>query len=347
MDISIFKSSIIALVISIVCAPILIRISRKKGFYASVNHRSSHDASVPNTGGIILFFAVLVPSILFSDYPNQEDFSLLISAFAVLLITGIIDDFNPIPVAFKFLGQFIPAIVIVTSIDEQELVIPFINDIFQVPYIFNYLFWITFIVMTINAFNLIDGIDGLAIGLGIIGSVFYFIMFLGLEEFNLTIFAISLSSGLLGLLFYNISTKHKIFIGDTGSLLIGGLLVFFALKFISLSEETTKNSSVFMVIGSIFIPLADMVRITLVRIFVGDSPFKADRRHIHHLLLDLLHGNHLITAGILIISQLVILFLFQWFTELNKPFYLPIIIFSFLVYLGIATALKRLRDKLG
>ena len=344
MDISIYKSCITALAISIICTPILIKISRKKSFYASIDYRSSHDHSVPNTGGIILGFAVLVPLILFSDYPYQEDFSLLISAFAVLLITGIIDDFNPIPVAFKFLGQFIPAIVIVTSIDEQELVIPFLNDIVQLPFIFNYLFWIFFIVMSINVFNLIDGIDGLAISLGIIGSLFYFSKFLALGEFNLTIFTISLSLGLFGLLFYNFSANYKIFIGDTGSLLIGGLLVFFALKLISLSEDTTKNSSFFMVLGSIFIPLADLIRVTIVRIINGDSPFKADRQHIHHIILDLLHGNHLLTTGILIACQIAILFLFQQFTEFAKPIYLVIIIITFLIYFGITYILKRKRD---
>ena len=153
MDVAFYQSSITALAISVVLTPILIRISRKKGFYASINHRSSHASSVPNTGGIILCFAVLIPLILFSDYPNQDDFSVLISAFAVLLITGIIDDFNPIPVAYKFLGQFIPAIVIITSIDQHELVIPFINDFVKLPFVFNYLFWILFIVMSINAFK--------------------------------------------------------------------------------------------------------------------------------------------------------------------------------------------------
>lgn len=345
MDISIYKAGLTALAISITFTPFLIKISRKKGFYASINHRSSHDASVPNTGGIILGFAVITPFILLSDYPNQADFSLLISAFVVLLITGIIDDFNPIPVAFKFLGQFIPAIVIVTLINEQELVIPFLVDFIQLPFIFNYLFWIFFIVMSINAFNLIDGIDGLAIGMGIIGGLFYFFNFLILGEFNLTILSISLSSGLVGLLFYNVSTRNKIFIGDTGSLLIGGLLMFFALKFISLSEETSNNSSFFMVIGSIFVPLVDMVRVTLVRIFNGDSPFKADRQHIHHVLLDLLRGNHLLTTGILIGCQMAILLLFHQFIEFDKPIYLAIIIITFLVYFGIAYSLKKIRDK--
>ena len=344
MDIAIYKSGFTALAISISCTPILIKISRKKGFFAAINHRSSHDASVPNTGGIILCFAVLIPLVLFSGYPKQEDFSLIISAFAVLLITGIIDDFNPIPVTYKFLGQFIPAIVIVTSIEERGLVIPFLNDFVQLPYIFNYLFWIFFIVMSINAFNLIDGIDGLAIGMGILGGLFYFFKFLNLGEINLTIFSISLCLGLLGLFFYNISARYKIFIGDTGALLIGGLLMFFALKFIGLSDEVSNNSSFFLVLGSIFVPLVDMIRVTLVRIINRDSPFKADRQHIHHILLDLLHGHHFYTATILIICQIGIIFLFQRIVQFANPPYLIIILIIFLIYFWISFKLKKLRN---
>lgn len=345
MDISIYKAALTAFLISIICTPILIKISRKKGFYASINHRSSHDTNVPNTGGIILCFAVLVPLIIFSDYHNQEDFSLLVSAISVLLITGIIDDFNPIPVAFKFLGQFIPAIVIVTAIHEQELVIPFIGDMINFPSIFNYLFWIFFIIMSINAFNLIDGIDGLAIGLGIVGGFFYFLEFLKLGASNMIIFSISLCSGLLGLLYFNLSSKNKIFIGDTGSLLIGGILIFFALDFTSLSVEMPKSHSFFMVVGSIFIPLADMIRVTLVRLLKRDSPFKADRNHIHHIVLDLLKGNHLFTAGILIACQIAILFLFQWISGFSNPPYLAILIITFLVYILIIYGLGQIRKK--
>ena len=341
MDISIYKSSITALVISVICTPILIQISRKKGFYASINHRSSHDTSVPNTGGIILCFAVLLPLILFSEYPKQQDFNFLISAFAVLLITGIIDDFNPIPVSYKFLGQFIPAIVIVTSINEQELIIPFLHDIFQLPFFFNYLFWIIFVVMSINAFNLIDGIDGLAIGLGIIGGVFYFLKFKSFEELNLMIFSISLCLGLLGLLFYNISGKNKIFIGDTGSLLIGGLLVFFALKYMDLSESSDKNSSFFMAVGSVFIPLADMIRVTLVRLYDGNSPFKADRCHIHHIVLRLLKNNHLLTTTLLLICQVIVIVMFSKIADLGSIFQIIILFVAFILYFWITYHLKK------
>jgi len=346
MDIAVYKSSLLALSISIICTPLLLRFSRRKGLFASINHRSSHDASVPNTGGIILGFAVLLPLILFSDYPNQKEFSLLISAFAVLLITGIIDDFNPIPVAYKFLGQFIPAIVIVTSIDEQDLVIPFINEFIQLPFFFKYLFWIVFIVMSINAFNLIDGIDGLAIGLGIIGGVFYFLQFYRWEVLDLMIFSTALSFGLLGLFFFNISKKFKIFIGDTGSLLIGGLLVFFALRFVSLPESESISGSFFMVIGSVFIPLADLIRLTLVRIVRKESPFKADRQHIHHLLLDLLKGSHMLTTNILLISQLGVIVLFQYLADQKSIYLISILVLSFALYFGAAHILTYARGKL-
>jgi len=346
MDIAIYKSSFVALAISIICTPLLIRISKKKGFFASVNHRSSHASSVPNTGGIVLCFAVLLPLIIFSDYPHQEDFSLLISAFSVLLITGIIDDFNPIPVVFKFLGQFIPAIVIVTSIDEHDLVIPFINEVIQLPYIFNYMFWIFFVVMSINAFNLIDGIDGLAIGLGIIGSLFYFLHFFQLGAADLMIFSTTLMFGLLGLFFFNISKKHKIFIGDTGSLLMGGLLVYFALRYISLSDTEYNYGSFFTVIGSVFIPFADMIRVTLVRIINGESPFHADRQHIHHLLLDLLKGNHMLTTGILLVSQFLTIILFHYLSELKNAYLIVILITFFLLYFGGAYILKKLKSNI-
>ena len=156
MNLLVIKAGLTAFIITVISTPFLIKLSRRKGFIASIDHRSSHEDSIPNTGGIILGFAILIPLIIFSNYPEQDDFSFLLSALAVLLITGIIDDFNPIPVTFKFLGQFIPAIVIVLSIDEQDLIIPFIGQYVELPHFFNYLFWIIFIVMSINAFNLID-----------------------------------------------------------------------------------------------------------------------------------------------------------------------------------------------
>ena len=292
----------------------------------------------------MLGISVLLPFLFYSAYLNQENFSLLISAFMVLLITGIIDDFNPIPVAYKFLGQFIPAIVIVTSMDSQDLVIPFIGEFIRFPFFFNYLFWILFVVMAINAFNLIDGIDGLAIGLGIICGLFYFKGFYEIQETNLQVFTIALCAGLLGLLIYNMSDRFKIFLGDTGSLLIGGLLVYFALNYISSSIDRTPESSFFMVIATILIPLFDMFRLTIIRIRHSKSPFLADKEHIHHVLLDLFGGSHLITTSMLLIGQLLVIYFFSFLKEMNNGFLIMILLLSFTIYFGILEYLRQRRN---
>jgi len=332
----------LAFTIAIITTPIVVNYSKRKGYLASINHRSSHEESVPNTGGIILYFSVLIPLLVFSDYPNQADFTLMISAFSVLLITGIIDDFNPIPVVFKFLGQFIPAIVIVTSINAQELALPFIHDHLHLPGIFNYIAWIVFIVMTINAFNLIDGIDGLAIGMGISGALFYLLQFISLEIHSLSVFSFSLICALIGLLLFNFSKRRKIFLGDTGSLFIGGVLVFFALKFINSPEAGLPlNHSFFMVFGSIFIPLSDMIRVALERIFKGISPFRADRSHIHHLVLQMFSGNHINSTALLVAVQLLVMFGFTWIASKSNAPFLLLTVSAFVLYFFIIFGLKR------
>ncbi len=345
MEFLVFKAGFTAFIISIILTPFLIRLSRRKGFFASINHRSSHEESTPNTGGIILGFAILVPLLIFSNYPAQEEFSFLLSAFAVLLITGIIDDFNPIPVVFKFLGQFIPAIVIVMSIDERDLIIPFIGQFIELPHFFNYLFWIIFIVMSINAFNLIDGIDGLAISLGVVGGIFYFLKFIKLGSEDLLIFSITLIAGLLGLLIFNFSKRNKIFIGDTGSLLIGGLLVYFALKFIDYSDQNTSSHSFFLVLGSFFIPFADMIRVALVRIFSKESPFKADRSHIHHLLVDACKGKHVLATGILVAAQIFVIVLFQYIAPEDGIILLIMTAAAIVIYIALVSLFQRYLGK--
>ena len=99
-------------------------------------------------------------------------------------------------------------------------------------------------------------------------------------------------------------------------------------------------------IGSVFIPLADMIRVTLVRIVDGSSPFKADRQHIHHLLLDLFKGNHMLTTGLLLISQLLIIVVYHHLSDLGSVYLIAILIAFFLIYVGITYLLKKAVNKI-
>lgn len=334
----------LSILIALVLTPFFIRFSRKRGLLAKPNHRTSHKDHVPNTGGIILCFAVLVPVVTYSTYVQDDNFSVLMSAFAVLLITGVIDDFNPIPVFYKFLGQFIPAIVIVSSFDTGDLLIPFISSVLEVPSIFNYLFWILTIVLIMNAYNLIDGIDGLALGLGIFASITFGVFFVKLGQSNLSIFAFSLAGALGGLLVYNLSRKNKIFIGDTGSLLLGGIIGYFALKYLNLNGPHNLNESTYQALGVLLIPLFDMLRVIVKRLSHGRSPFVADRSHIHHILLDRFRLSHVQTSLILVLFQsAAFTMLFFVGKSLSNGFFLYAIILV-LMYFGIVAVLEYKRS---
>ena len=344
MDGKIVLSAFSALVITAFGTPFLIRFSKRMAFYAKRNHRSSHSEDIPNTGGILLSFAVVIPFLVFSGYASDPNFNLLASAFAVLIITGAIDDFTPIPVFLKFLGQFIPAIVIVSGFDIEYLKVPFLPFLEQLPGFLSYIIWILIIVTLMNAYNLIDGIDGLAIGMGIFASVVFGVLFFRAQFSDLTIFAFTLSGGLAGLLHFNLSRKNKIFIGDTGSLLIGGMVGFFFLRHLNSASGLAEiNTKAMLISGAVFIPVADMLRVILLRLAARRSPFSADRNHVHHILLDFFHLSHVHTTLLLVFVQSLVFLVFALVSrlQLDPLSQLTFVAGAFVAYIGFLGLLKR------
>jgi UDP-N-acetylmuramyl pentapeptide phosphotransferase/UDP-N-acetylglucosamine-1-phosphate transferase len=147
------------------------------------------------------------------------------------------------------------------------------------------------LIVVINAFNLIDGVDGLAGSLGLLtmlvfGTYFYYI---GLTAYALL--ALSLGGSLAAFLIFNFNPA-KIFMGDSGSLLLGLVNAILVIKFIAVADSSTAvamlpvGSSVALGVAILMVPLADTLRVFSIRITQGRSPFSPDRNHIHHLLLD-------------------------------------------------------------
>ena len=346
MQIELLYSIAAGFLVSVIFTPLAIKISKKRGFLAKPNHRTSHVHQVPNSGGIILLFAVLIPLFFFSDYFRSQESSLLLSALVVLLITGIIDDFNPIPVFYKFLGQFIPAIVIVSSFSVPDLTIPFIGVLFDIPPFFNHIFWILAIVTIMNAYNLIDGIDGLAIGMGIFSSLVFCFFFIDAQVTNLAVFSLALTGGLSGLLIFNLSRKEKIFIGDTGSLLIGGILGYFALKFLNINGPENLNRSAFIVLGILFVPVFDMLRVIGLRLIHKQSPFAADRKHVHHIILDKYNLWHYQVSAILMAFQIIVFLAFYKVSNYALGGYLFVVLLIFAVYICLLLSMVRKKQHL-
>ena len=164
------------------------------------------------------------------------------------------------------------------------------------------------IILIVNAFNLIDGIDSLAGATGVVANACFAGLFMYMHQYDLAAVSLAMAGALVGFLKFNI-TPAKIFMGDTGSLLIGLISAVMAIKFIELNKFTTMKSpdiysapalSVAILIGPIF----DTLRVFVLRLYSGVSPFKADRKHIHHRMLKL-GFTHLQAAMILVALNLL------------------------------------------
>ncbi len=282
---------ITAFIITFLAIPSIIRVSVIKNLFDEPNERKSHVASIPTLGGLAIFAGVVFSYTFWSAGLENTSTQYIISAIVVLFFIGIKDDIVELTAHKKLYGQIMAAIIIVMFADIRITSLYGILGIYQIPYWFSVVVTIFTILVVINAFNLVDGIDGLAGGIGAIAAFTFGLWFYNYNQIALCILSFSLFSSLLAFLVYNFSPAN-IFMGDTGSLIVGLILAVLTINFIELSFDALPyafpfRSSPAMAVAILIIPLSDTLRIFIVRMLSGRSPFQADRNHIHHQLLDL------------------------------------------------------------
>lgn len=292
--------------VSFIITSLIIILTQKfflqKNYIDKVNYRSSHSAVATRNGGISLFLSIFFISVYFylTGY-EIYDFSLLIP-LSLLMLVGLYDDVNGFDFKLKFIFQIIAAKIIV----DNGIVIDNLHGfggIYELSRITAQLFTIFIIVAIINSINFIDGVDGLAISI-----VILFIC--GFEFFSTKPSSyLNLSSLIIGslapLYYFNYRKKNKVFLGDSGSLFLGGVVSIFVIKILSnnytIQPEFDLHKLVF-VISILLYPIIDIIRIFFLRLFKGKSPFEADRNHLHHLILNKTNSHFLTTIIILIVS---------------------------------------------
>ena len=302
--------TVISLLISLVFLTFIQKYFLKKKFIDSINKRSSHETIATRSGGISIFLTLLLISIYF--YLNSVeifDYSYLIP-LSILLVVGLYDDIHDVDFKLKFLFQIITAKIL---IDNGFIIDNFhgILGIGELNRIIAQIFSAFIIVAIINSINFIDGIDGLAVS---VISIFiisfeYFSMYH--TEFN-TI-SIVLMASFIPLLFFNFRSKNKIFLGDSGSLFLGGVVSIYVLNILSndylIKPEFDINKMVF-VVSILGYPIIDIIRVFFLRIFRGTSPFVADKNHIHHILLKRFK-SHIKTSLFIVFTSLLFTILLQ------------------------------------
>ena len=322
-------------------------IAKRKRLFSEINHRSSHRIPTPAFGGISIFIVVMITLLLVigSGFDNAVGFTLA-SCF-VLFLTGIKDDLIGTSARTKFIVQLVAALFFVVN---PDFALGHLSGFLGLEIInpnWTYLIGVTFIIAIVNAFNLIDGIDGLAgltaiVGFSVFGVYFYF------NDYHVySIFCVTLVGAISSFLIFNFSGPgRKMFMGDTGALVIGFLLAIFALRIIELQPVKPfigffpLNAPLFVLVVLI-IPILDTARVIFIRLSSGLKPWVADRSHMHHVLVDMGY-SHKKAAFYLVGIQVVSVSLYTVFNQLDN---IALHLFVAALYISIIGLFVYLKEK--
>ena len=301
----IFLGFLMAFGITWFTIPSVVNISRLKDLCAAPNGRTSHVTSTPTLGGIAVFVGLVLSTVIFAGTYFKFELKYIFSGLMIVFFVGIKDDILIIDPMKKLAGQIFAVVLIAVFAGIRITNLYGLFSIGQLPYVASILLTVFVFIVIINGFNLIDGIDGLASGIGILTSTVFGFWFWMTGHIGCTILSFSFAGTLTAFFWFNVFSKtNKIFLGDTGSMVIGFVLGVLACRFLQfeLAVQGTADieSAPVVVFGVLVIPLFDSLRVFILRVYQGKSPFKADRQHIHHRLLQL--GCTHLQATLILIS---------------------------------------------
>jgi len=344
--IQILTAFLLSMLLVYILIPAIVRLSIAKKLFDIPNARRVNKTVVPNLGGIALFAGISIATLLCIQNMVFVDFRYILVAMIMMFYTGLKDDILMITAKKKFIVQLLSAIILIILGDIRITNLHGVFGINEIKYIYSFILSLLAIVAIINSINLIDGIDGLAAGLGLFISVFFGSTFFMDGHYQYAILSFSITGSLIMFLFFNVFGKtNKIFMGDTGSLLLGVLFSVMAIKYNEFSITSTNFLyAPALSLAVISVPLFDMVRVFCVRLFNRRSPFKADMIHIHHKLLRLGY-SHMKSSSIIIFLNLFIVCLIYLLRDLDIHFLVVLIVLMEMFFTMLADIALSLRGR--
>ena len=286
----IFLSTVAGFLITYFSIPSIIKVAQLKGLYDEPNKRAAHSSKIPTLGGLAMFAGIILPVLFFGSEFTSNVKNFLFGSIIVLFFLGIKDDILILSPIKKFIGQLIVAIIMVVIADVRITSFYGLLGIHQLPYLVSIAISIFTILAVTNAYNLIDGIDGLAGGIGVIATGIFGFWFLMFDNQFLSLLSFTAAASLLAFLFFNFNPA-RIFMGDTGSMIVGFLLSFLAIQLIGThsapgSPEYLLDAKPAIALAILIIPIFDTLRVIIVRMIKRKSVFRPDKNHIHHRLVN-------------------------------------------------------------
>lgn len=323
--------TILAMLLCMSAIPRIIYISKKKKIFdLPDSERKVHTEVVPNLGGIAIFLGFSVIASIFINPAEFPKWNYIVAAILILFVTGVKDDLINVNPSKKFIAQLAASTIIALLADFRLDNLYGFMGINEMPYILSLIITIIGCTFVSNAFNLIDGIDGLAGTIALVCTFFLGLAFAVNNLYSPAIISFSLMGAIIAFLKFNYAPA-RIFMGDSGSLVIGFVIAVLAIILTDNVRQLETNvlfhssKSVLLVALSLFfIPVFDTFRVFITRIAHGKSPFAADRSHLHHYLLDLGFSHSKIVV-ILTSSNLIIILIAFLVQDLPINLSLPLI----------------------
>jgi UDP-N-acetylmuramyl pentapeptide phosphotransferase/UDP-N-acetylglucosamine-1-phosphate transferase len=284
---SILLSFLTAFVIAYLGIPPVVRVASIRNIFDTPDERKIHKKAIPALGGVAMFAALFFSVFFWSDSLDSGNVRWMMLAAFIMFLQGLKDDILAVAPAKKVIAQLIVAVLLFVMGNVRVVNLHGFAGLWELNWPVSLAISLVTITGIINAFNLIDGIDGLAGSLGVVASATFGVLFWVAGNYHLSIISFSLTGALLGFLRYNFSPA-SIFMGDGGSLVVGLLLSILTIKLVNMGLPLGRGlSSPLLALAILIVPVTDTLRVFFLRIRKGKSPFSADRNHLHHLLLDM------------------------------------------------------------
>lgn len=295
--------------------PTLVLLAYKKGILDSPGTRKLQTKPVPVIGGISVYLAAISSSIVMNIFQPTESLFMALAACSIIFFVGLLDDLTDISPYKKFVFQILIVAILFASNSYRIDTMNGVFNIFDLPLPISLLISLLTGVGLMNALNMIDGVDGLSSGIGICTCGFCGFYFLIHHDIVYAALAFTFLGSLIPFFFCNVfSRKYKMFIGDSGSLVMGLLAYIFSCRILHENDALIDSKNVSLMVAIFAIPIFDTLRVMTMRMVHGGSPFKADKTHLHHIFVSLKLPHMLITMIILLMVVSIEAFWFLLFS---------------------------------
>ncbi len=326
-----------AFLITFSAVPIVIRVFRSMDLLDTPDKRKIHSVSTPSLGGIAIFLGFMIALFFWVPLSELSEYKYLLLAIFFAFLLGVRDDIASLHALDKLTIQIFAALLVVFLADIRFTELYGVFGLSQLPIgVAEFLSIFTIVVLT-NAFNLIDGIDGLAGSVAFLVLGFFGWWFLETGQTTLGFISISMGAAVLGFLFFNWAPS-RIFMGDTGSLVLGFILSVLMIRFIevnnsiSMSNPIKFSAPVALSVALLVLPVYDTLRVFIIRWMAGRSPMSADKNHTHHTLIKLGLGHA--SSTLVLISFNISAILLAWVLQPLGNNWASLIILVFAISFG-------------